>query len=99
MTKGGTLARRLATPHMNEAIRALYQAVYQNEEHATTINHHLDLLRAARRNARRDHRHATYAWCDKEIAHYTELLGTLHAERADLARRIKRTKSLRNEDL
>jgi len=84
---------------MNEVTRALYQAVQQNENHATTINHHLDLLRAARRNARRDHRPATYAWCEKEITRYTELLGTLHAERADLAQRIKRAKTLRNEDL
>jgi IS30 family transposase len=86
-------------PHMNEVIRALYQAVYQNEEHATTINHHLDLLRAARRNARRDQNQATYAWCEKEIVRYTERLGTIHAERADLARRIARAKGLSNADL
>jgi hypothetical protein len=84
---------------MNEVIRALYQAVYQNEEHATTINQYLDLLRAARKNARRDARHATYAWCEKQIAHYTELLGTLHAERADLARRIRHARPLANIEL
>lgn len=86
-------------PHMNEVIRALYQAVYQNEEHATTINHHLDLLRAARRNARRDQKQTTYTWCEKEIVRYTERLGAIHAERADLAGRIARAKGLTNADL
>lgn len=84
---------------MNEVIRALYQAVYQNEQHATTVNYHLDLLRAARTNARRDNRPDTRAWCDKEIARYTELLGALHAERDDLSLRIKRAKALTNAEI
>jgi hypothetical protein len=77
---------------MREVWLALYQAVEQNENHAATVNAYLDSLRAARTNARRDQDTATYAWCERQIERYTELLGTLHAERADLAQRIKRAK-------
>jgi len=77
---------------MKEVWQALYQAVQQNENHAATINVYLDSLRAARANARRDRDTKTYQWCERQIERYTELLGSLHAERKDLARQIKRAK-------
>ena len=77
---------------MKEVWLALYQAVEQNENHAATVNAYLDSLRAARANALRDADMTTYRWCERKIERYTELLGGLHAERAELARRIKRAK-------
>lgn len=75
---------------MREDIAALYQAVQRTEAHTTTVNAHLDLLRAGHRNARGNA--ALRAKLEREIAYYTEQLGALHAERDQLRRQIKKAR-------
>jgi hypothetical protein len=76
---------------MREDIEALYQAVQRNEAHAATINRLLDVLRAGHRNARGNG--ALRHKLESELEYYTEQLGALHAERAELSRKIQRTRT------